>query len=269
MADQIDQRKVKWIEYVDEATLGTTPNNPTMKAFPGELIDFEIDGGAEFDTYKIMKGPTDSDPLSCGVTRKTVEKEHTVKVTLKVTGMDLIPYVVMGSTTSTYTPGTTPHPVSIGAMIGTEFCVVKGCILTNHEVNFKDRKSVGELTLEFMGMERTDWGSDYIGTSSHASAVSEAPMQLGDVTSILYDTAAMSAIGGIVDSLKFGVKNNIEAVRDGSASWASKISSWNYTAGRSPSTWAAHSRPCICQMRSSPETMTTHWRSPLMGKRIL
>lgn len=229
MTNPVDSCKGKWIEYVDETALGTTPDNPTMCAFPGELIDFEIDGGAEFDSYKILKGPTDSDPLSCGITRKTVEKAHTVKITLKVTGMDLIPYVVMGANTTTYTPGTTENPVSIGAMIGTEYCVVSGCVLTSHEVNFKDRKSVGELTLEFMGIDRTDWGPDYIGTGSHASAVSDAPLQLGDVTSVQYDSAALSAVGLILESLKFGVKNNVEPVLDGSVAAASKIASWNYT----------------------------------------
>ena len=230
MTDPVDGRKGKWIEYVDETMVfGTTPDNPIMKAFPGELIDFEIDGGAEFETYKILKGPTDTDPLSCGVTRKTVEKAHTVKISLKVTAMDLIPYVVMGATTTTFTPGTTPHPVSIGCIIGTEYCVVSGCVLTNHEVNFKDRKSVGELNLEFQGVERTDWGSDYIGTGSHASAVPAAPLQLNDIAYMMYDGSSVGIVGLIMDSLKFGIKNNVEPVTEGSVPWASKITAWNYT----------------------------------------
>lgn len=202
-----------------------------MKAFPGEMIDFEIDsdGGSEFDSYKVLKGPTDTDPLSCGKTIKTVEKPHTVKITLKVTAMDLIPYIIMASSTSTYTPGTTQHPISIGAMMGEKFCLVKGCVLKNHEVNFKDRKSVGELTLELSGVERTDWGSDYIGSGSHASAGTAEPLKLSDVTNILYDGSALSAVDLILDSLKFSVKNNIEEIRDGSASVDSQISAWNYT----------------------------------------
>ncbi len=231
MTDPVDGRKGKWIEYVDETVFGITPANPIMKAFPGELIDFEIDGGAEFETYKILKGPTDADPLSCGITRKTGEKAHTVKISLKVTAMDLIPYVIMGATTTTLTPGTTPHPVSIGCIIGTEYCVVSGCVLTNHEVNFKDRKSVGELTLEFQGVERTiwAWASDYIGTGSHASAEFTVPFQLEDVTDLLYDDLPVNLFGLIIDSFKFGIKNNVEPVLDGSVLWMSKISSWNYT----------------------------------------
>ena len=209
--------------------MGNTPDNPEMSAFPGELIDFEIDGGPEFDSYKVLKGPTDTDPLSCGKTVKTAEKPHTVKITLKATAMSLIPYVIMASSTSTYTPGTTQHPVTIGAMIGSEYCLVKGCVLANHEINFKDRKSVAELTLEFLGVERTDWGSDYVGSGSHASVVTAEPLHLSDVTNILYDSSALSAVGLILDSLKFGIKNNVEEVRDGSASVASQISSWNYT----------------------------------------
>lgn len=224
-----DGRKTKWIEYVDELILGNTPNDPTMQAFPGELIDFEFGGGVAFESYKILKGPADPDPLSCGVTRKIIENEHTVKVTLKITDMSLIPYIIMGATSTTYTPGITQHPISIGMRVGAKYCMMSGCVLTNHEVNFKDRKSAGELTLEFMGVERTYWGPDYIGEGSHASPVSSTPLTLTDVTDVLYDGLAVNLFDLIMDSFKFGIKNNVESAKDGSAVWASKIVDWNYT----------------------------------------
>lgn len=227
MVDVLDSRKVRWAEFVPESTLGTTPTNPAMQPFPGDLVNFTIGGQAEFEEYQYLKGPADTDPLSSGKATKTGES-HSVSITLKASGLGMLPYVLCATNSTTYTPGITILPMTIGAKVGSEFCKVSGCVLQALTLDFKDQKSAAEMTLEFVGIDRTDWGSDYIGTGSHATASSSAPYTMSSLSNVLYDAAAPSAADLTLESLKLGITNQIDPVPDLTVAAPSKIGGWAY-----------------------------------------
>ncbi|AKB37355.1 hypothetical protein MSSAC_2765 [Methanosarcina siciliae C2J] len=227
MVDVLDSRSVRWAEFVPETTLGTTPSNPTMQAFPGDLVNFKIGGQAELEEYPYLKGPTDTDPLSSGKAIKTGES-HSVSVTLKASALTLLPYVLCAATPSTYNPGTTILPVSIGAKIGSEYCLISGAVLQSWTLDFKDQKSTAELTLEFLGVDRTDWDTDYIGSGSHAAAPSSAPYTMSSLSSVLYDAADPGDADITLESLKLGISNQINPVIDLTKAYPSKIGNWAY-----------------------------------------
>lgn len=227
MADVLDSRSVRWAEFVPETTLGTAPTDPNMQAFPGDLVNFTIGGQPEFEEYSYLKGPTDTDPLSSGKAIKTGES-HSVSVTLKASGLGMLPYVLCAASSAEYTPGTTILPISIGAKIGSEYCLVSGATLQSWVLDFKDNKSAAELTLEFLGVNRTDWGSDYIGTGSHAAAPSSAPYTMSNLSNFLYDSASPEDADISLESLKLGISNQIDPVIDLTKSYPSKIGAWSY-----------------------------------------
>lgn len=219
----IDGRTVRYAEYVVESVLGTTPSNPTMIAYPGEITDIDVQSGPEMESYKYLRGATDTDPLSCGKSVKTGET-HKVTITLKVSGLSWLPFVLLGATTSTYAPGTTAHPVSIGLVAGSEYCVLRGGVLESAVLEFKDNKTSGVLTLTYTGVEKSDWSTtDYIGTGSHSTVPTDAIYTMASITGFMYDGVAPSASDIYLESLKISITNNIEPVFDLSASAASKI----------------------------------------------
>lgn len=228
----IDGRTAKWVEYVDESTMGETPTNPTMVAFPGEFMEAEIKSAPEVDSYKILKGPTDTDPLSCGKTVKTGET-HEITITLRASALTWLPYALMGTTTSTYAPGKVSHPISIGLMAGDEYCVMSGCVLKSVSFDIPDMKTANTLTLTYMCKDKSDWsGTDYIGTGSHATAPTATPYKMDDLSSVLYDSSAPSASNILIESLKFAIDYNVEGVTDLAETAPSKIGEYAFL-GRS------------------------------------
>ncbi len=224
----IDGRTVRYAEYIPEVTMGTTPNNPTMVAFPGEITDIDLQSGPEMESYKYLKGATDTDPLSCGKSVKTGET-HKVVITIKPSGLTWLPFVLLGTTNTTYAPGKVAHPVSIGLVAGSEFCLLKGCVLESAVLDFKDTKTAAELVLTYMCIEKSAWSAtDYIGTGSHAAVPTDAIYTMASITSFVYDGVAPSASDIYLESLKISITNSIEPVFDLSATAASKIGDYSF-----------------------------------------
>ena len=224
----IDSKVLKWIEYVDESTMGTTPTDPTMVAFPGEIIDFSPSSVAEFDEYPILKGASDSDPLSSGKAVKSGET-HDMSVTIKPSAMSMLPYALLGATSTTFAPGTTPHYVSLGMIVGSKYAVMSGCPIKSITTEFPDKKTAAIQTIEFLGAERVDWGAtDFIGTGSHGTAPGTSPFTMADLSNVLYDGSAPSASNIMIDSLKFTIDNAVEPVIDLASSFASKVGDYQY-----------------------------------------
>lgn len=224
----IDGRTVKWAEYIPEVTMGTTPTNPTMVAFPGDIIDIDVQSGPEMESYPALKGSTDTDPLSCGKSVKTGET-HKVVITIKPSGLTWLPFVLLGTTNTTYAPGKVAHPVSIGLVAGTEFCLLKGCVLESAVLEFKDTKTAAVLVLAYIGMTKTAWSStDYKGTGSHATAPTAAPYTMASIINFMYDGSAPSAADIYMESLKVSITNDMAPVFDLSSSLASKIADYSF-----------------------------------------
>lgn len=227
----LDGRTVVFAEYVPETTLGMIPANPVMRAFQGDITKIVISSGAEFDEFDILKPPTTSDRLNCGVAVRTVEKMSTVEIHMKPSGLSMLPYAACSADTVSYTsPGTSMHPVSIGVRCGPKYTVIKGCVLQDISFKIKDTRSVAECVLKFNGIERTPWAiTDYIGsTGSHSTPSGAAPFKLSSLSNVLYDGGAVTAMGFIVDSLSFGFKNSIKPILSISGIPESKIVGWSY-----------------------------------------
>jgi hypothetical protein len=224
----IDGRTVKWADWVDESTLGTTPDNPTMNAFWGELTDIEVTSGPEVDSYPVLSGASETDPLSSGKTVKTGET-HQVKITVRANSLTWLPYALMAATTSTYATGKVEHPISIGVKADTDYCVLSGCVLIGAEFNIPDMKTANTLILTYLCKDKSDWGStDYIGTGSHGSPSSSDPYTMSDLSSVLYDAADPDDADILLESLKFNISYDAEGVTDLSESAPSKIGDYAF-----------------------------------------
>lgn len=229
MADQVmDTRTVKWAEWKDEVTAGTFPTNPAMAALPGILTNFSFNSSPNFDTYNAFKGATDTDPLSCGVATKAGET-HEWSFEVKATELGLLPHALLGATVSTYTPGVVYLPFSLGLKIGTQFSTITGNVIKSWNMEFPDAESAAVLQVEGMGMDRADFSTTYLGTGSHATAPDEDDvLTMASLSSITYDSAAFSAADLQIDSLSFGVENDVKPGIDVGSSRASKIGTWSF-----------------------------------------
>ena len=223
----LDGTVIKFAEFVDEATMGTTPTNPTMKSFFGQFISGTISSAPNIDKFNVMKSASSTDPLSSGKAWK-VGESHKITIKVKPTSIGWMPYALHAASTTTYAAGKVPHYISIGMVIGDKFCVAKGCVMESASCDFNDMKKSAELTLEFICADVTDWSSiDYIGLGAHAAEVTTTPYNLvEDVTYVLYDGVALSSSDLIFESLKFGAGAKVEAVQDLSSSLESKIAAY-------------------------------------------
>jgi len=228
----IDGRHIMYAEYVPETTLGITPTAPAMLAFPGDLTKIVISSGAEFDEFEVLKPPTESDRLSCGVAIRTVGKMHTVEIHCKPSSLRLLPYAICAADTANYSsPGTSIHPCTIGVRVGNKYTTIKGCVLRSIRYEFKDVKSVADCVLTFCGAERTPWSlTDYAFGGSNATPSTAQPFKISSLSDIKYDRDAAESKGFVIDSLKFGFSNAIEPVLSTSGILDSKIVGWSYGA---------------------------------------
>jgi len=220
----MDSRTCRWAEYIDEVTTGTLPTNPAMVAFPCNVTKFEFKHDPISDDYSSMNGPTCATPREHGVSNKVAE-DLSFSVTGKATGVDLVPYALMGDTTTTYAIGKVPHYVSIGMFMGTDYAVLKGCLMEELVFDFPSRSATCEMTATYQAMDIAHWGAtDYKGTGSHASAVTDTPLNFGSITSPTIESGTFAASNMLLNSLKFGFTNNIEGVENIGATTASKYS---------------------------------------------
>lgn len=227
--DPMDSRKIKWAEMVPEVTFGTFPTNPAMQPLPGVLLEFNLKSSPVLDEYNCLKGAAETDPLSCGVATKTTE---TIEWDFKVKCTDaygMLPQALLAATSSTYTPGNTMLPFSIGLMAGSQFCTLLGNVITEWVLEIPDNEKAAELSVSGMAVSKSAWGADYKGSGSHATAVSSADvLTMASLSAFTYDSVALSASDIMAPSLKFGVKNKVEPVIDASSSRTSKIGNWSF-----------------------------------------
>lgn len=230
MANPIDQRSLKWLEYVDEVTLGTFPTNPAMTALPGDLIKFDYNTSLKTDSYNAFQGATATDPLSAGKIAAVAE-EHTWSFTCKASSLALLPHALLASIVTSYTPSNVHLPFSLGAVEGAKFGTWKGCVIDEWTLNIADSKKVAEITVSGKAMDRGAFSAtDYKGTGSHATTPSAAPYKLGSLTNVLFDGADPKTANLSIESIKFGVKNNTSPVIDAASTLASKIGFWSFDA---------------------------------------
>jgi hypothetical protein len=220
----LDTRACRWCEYVDEATTGTFPTNPTMKAFPGIITGFDWMHDPVLDDYNALNGPTCTTPREHGRSDKVAE-DLGFTVSFKPTALTLFPYVLMGATTSTYAIGTTPHYISVGMNIGSDYATFNGCLVEEVQYKFSSRSKDAEATASIIPLNFSGWGvTDYKGTGTHAAAITDAPYNYGSVSSLSIESGTFEAANMILNSLNFGFKNDLQAIENVGGSFSSKNS---------------------------------------------
>lgn len=222
----IDSSKLKYAEWLEEATFATAPTDGTWKQMSGRILDASFKGGATIDDYSYLPGASASDPLGSSDAEK-VGEEMSVAVTLNPTDWTLLPVILSADTISSYTPGDTKNYISIGMLADTEFGVMSGGVMSNYQFscNFGER---AEVSADIQGAKFGGWTTDYIGTGSH-STVPSGIFVWDDLSSITYDSGALSTDGLILDSLKFTIEQPVDPVGDLSSALDSGIADWDYS----------------------------------------
>lgn len=222
----IDSSKLKYAEWLEESVFATAPTDGTWKQMSGRILDASFKGGAKIDDYSYLPGASASDPLGSSDAVK-VGEEMSAAVTLNPTDWTLLPVVLSADTLSSYVPGDTKNYISMGMLAGSEYGVMSGGMISNYQFscNFGER---AEVSADIQGAKFGGWsGTDYIGTGSHSS-VPSGVLVWDDLSSIIYDSAALSSEGLILDSLKFTIEQPADPVGDLSSSLASGIADWDY-----------------------------------------
>lgn len=222
----LDSSKLKYAEWLDEDMFGTMPANGAWNGFGGRIIDASFKGGAKIDEYSYLPGASDTDPLGSSDAEK-VGEEMSVAVTLNPTDWSLLPVVLSADTLSSYVAGDTKNYISVGMLADAEFAVMSGGVISNYQFSCNHGERA-EVSVDIPGAKFSDWsGTDYIGTGSR-TAIPSGILVWDDLSSITYDSGALSAEGLILDSLKFTIEQPVDEVGDLSSTLDSGIADWDY-----------------------------------------
>lgn len=225
--DPLDQRACKYAEYVDETVMGSLPATPAFLPFPGVQTGFEWTADPIFDDYMALNGPTCTTPREHGRSDKIAE-DLSFSVTCKPTALTLVPYALMGTTITSYAIDKVPHYQSIGLIMGANYANLKGCLMESMMFNFPGRNKDAELVMKYQALDFSGWGTvDYKGTGSHATPITATPYNFGSLSALTITAGTFAASGMILNSLKFGFENDIEAIEDASSSFSSKCGAYS------------------------------------------
>lgn len=223
----LDGSASKSIEMVAESTFNTFPTNPTMLGFGGYANPVSIKKTTVTDKFPYLKGATGTNKLQATKTQK-VSEAFAIDVELRPTSWSILPYVLCAANATTYAIGDTVHDLAFGVKIGSEYEKITGACLSKYEISMEEEKTaVAKLTAMAAATSGFS-GTDYIGTGAHAADPSGAALKFGDLSSITYDSAALSTEDAHLDSVKFGIENKVTPIKDLSSTATSKIAAWGF-----------------------------------------
>lgn len=223
----LDGSVAKSIEFVEESTFNSFPSNPTMLGFGGYANPVSIKKTTVTDKFPYLKGAGGSNRLQATKVEK-VSEAFALDLELRPTDWSILPYVLKAVNSTTYAIGDTNYDLAFGVKIGSEYEKITGGALQKYEISIEEEKTAVAKLSALAAATSGFSGTDYIGTGAHAADPSGDPLKFGDLSSILYDSAALSTENAHLDSLKFGIEYKVEPVRDLSASAESKIAAWSY-----------------------------------------
>jgi len=209
------------VEYIEEVTFGTFPTNPAMK-WLGLIQNFKLDIIAENEDYRTLK--------ASGATNKlAIEGNVTSGQTLNAD----IEYMVQNwdffkwglSLTGAGTPTDTLASLSfelISPDVTPKYAAFSGGVIDSINVEIPEKKAaVAKASLKFGHVKTTTnnpWeATTHIGSGSHASKASTAPIAFSAITTCTWGGSAFKA-----SNIKFGYKNNLQDAIDADSTLSTK-----------------------------------------------
>lgn len=219
----LDGNVKKVFEYVVEPTLGTFPTNPVMKSINGYITKATIDKEPKLENFSYLKGAGDSNFSQSTKTEK-VSEAFGFSVEYKPVSWEDLLYVLGGGTEGAPAIGDTIHNLGIGLITGSQYETLSGGIINEFECTMEPEKAVVCKLSGLLVRSNGVSGSDYIGTGSHASVPSAAPLVYDDISNVLIDGSAPS---DPLPKLSWGVKYPVKPIPDAGVAWPSGIKAWS------------------------------------------
>lgn len=201
----------KAIEYVEEATYGTTPTDPAM-VWLGLVNPFSPHIAKEYEEARYL-GAHDATDMLQKMRNMQVSGELTASLTYKPQDWTFIQYIT-GSATGL---ADTVDSISVVQYTDANWIIYKGGILTKWELKLpKEGIATVDVDIGF-GDVADPTETDYIGAGSHASEAAGDPFMWEDTTDVkLNDVAITHSVGEIT----LGITNDVEFPKDiGSTMW--------------------------------------------------
>ncbi len=217
------------IEYVIEgvvgaATDGTFPTNPAM-SWIGEVTKARLISSKIVEDIRGLKG--------VGATNKmaivgSVELGRDLVLELEYSPQNWTFARYAASVIGSITPTDAMSSISFGIVgqdsAGDEtFAKVSGGVIESLDVEIstdKKAKVTMRIPVKHIYLTTNDpWAADYKGSGTHATPVTSAPLNWDNITSISWGSAIQCK------SLKWGVRNNIEKIKDPASAFSTKTKS--------------------------------------------
>lgn len=222
----LDGAAAKGIEFVTESTFGTFPSNPEMLGFGGYVNPASVKKTTVLESFPYLKGVGGSNRLQATEVVKTSEAFE-LSFEMRPVDWTMLPYVLKAANSSTYAIGDTAHNISFGLISGTEYQKVTGGVFAKYEWSVEEDKTA-VVNLGAKASAVVAYGTDYKGSGTHAADPTGNVMKYGDLSSVTYDSAALSTNNAHLDGVKFGVEYDVLAIKDLANTAASKIGGWGF-----------------------------------------
>lgn len=223
----LDGRAVKAVDFVEESTFATFPTDPTMLGFGGYVNPVSIKKSAVYETFPYLKAADSANRLQSTQKVKASEAfEATIE--LRPTDWTILPYILCAATVSTYAVGDNVYDIAMGVRVGDEYETLNGGCFSKYEFSVEEEKSaVAKITAMFA--ETSGYGgTDYVGLGSHPGDPSGDALAWEDITSVQYDSAALSTVDAHLDSLKFAIDYSVKPIKDLGTGNNSHIGGWAF-----------------------------------------
>ena len=221
----LDGSAEKSVEIVEETVFGTFPTNPTMLGIGGYPVKVTNKKTVQAEDFPYLKEVAGTNRAQSTKSAK-VGEAYATTIEMRPTGWDVWAYLI-GGTIGTPAISDTVPKISMANKVGSaEYEKFTGGIVKKIECEIEPDKAATQ-TVETLFVESDGiTGADYIGTGSHAAVASGAPLDAPGVTSVLYDSAALSTVDAKLEYIKLAAEYTVKAVPDISTTWASRIGGW-------------------------------------------
>jgi len=222
----LDGTAAKSIEFVDEIAFGTFPTNPTMLGFGGYANPVSIKKTMVPETFAYLKGAGGTNRLQATETVK-VSEAFEVSLEVRPVNWTMLPRILKASGPTVYAIGDTNYDVAFGVRIGSEYESLVGGVFSKYECTIEEDKTVVS-NITALCAATNGFGLTYLGTGSHAADPAGDALTYGDMSSVLYDAAAISTHEAVLDSVKFGIEYPVKPVKDITSTLASNVGGWSF-----------------------------------------
>jgi len=215
-------------EFIEEASFGTTPTDPTFVGFGGYVNNIAVKKTMTPAKIPYLKCDTEGDRLQSTYTQK-VSEAFAATITMNPTDWTVLPYILCAADSSTYAIGDNIFNIAMGTIVGDQYEILNGGCFNRYECTIAS-ESVAEATLEAMFATASGFSAtDYVdGTGSHAACPSGDAIKFGDLSSVSYDSGDTTSNGMTIDSLTFGIEYEATPIKDAGSSYDSNTAAWSF-----------------------------------------